>query len=82
MDDSWPALDVEKAYLAALEGRKRRRPSLRARILRKARALALLNQERYDRAMLSDLLHGKLNETHVEYWQPISGRLGLPDQGR
>jgi hypothetical protein len=42
----------------------------------------LLDQERYYRAMVSDLLHGKLNETLVEYWQPISGRLGLPDQGR
>ena len=67
--------------LSAEFGRRRdRRQALRLRIDRRARELAERDQVRYFRAMVNDLMHGRLAEELVPYWEPTTGGVGLPHQ--
>jgi hypothetical protein len=47
--------------------------SLRRRILRRARDLALLERQRYYKAMVAELYLGRVSEEDIELWTPMVG---------
>lgn len=49
------------------------RPSLQARIRRRARILALIERERLVDAMVAELYLGRLNEDEIDTWEPVRG---------
>jgi hypothetical protein len=50
--------------------------ALRRRIERRARTLALLERQRVQEAMVSDLILGHLDEQLIEIWEPARGGTG------
>lgn len=56
-----------------LRRRIEHRPSLRARIKRRARVLAFLERERCIDAMIAELYLGRITEQDIEAWEPVRG---------
>lgn len=54
-----------------LRGTIAHRPSLAARIKRRARTLALIERERLVDAMVAELYLGRLQEDDVDTWEPV-----------
>jgi len=50
-----------------------RRPSLRARIRRRAREIAMIECERFVDAMIAEIYLGRLDEGLIEWWRPVWG---------